>query len=162
MNLSLFTSFVLTSFLISAYPLAYADGVQSVETRTGFQEHTYERISGPTDACVSDVMDLKYEQTGENVVLHLGELFIFADIARNGYTDDTEPGCKLTVTNSLKKNEIVQERSNTCEDALLGFSETQTLKQTRDRLVYSLKKKTGSPKNSTVEFTCVFQVEKNP
>lgn len=150
------------SFLLSAHPLAYADGVQSVEARTGFREHSYERISGPYDACVSDLMDLRYEQTGDNVVLHLGELFIFADIARDGYIDDTEPGCKLTVTNFLKKNEITQERSNVCKDALLGFSETQTLTQTRERLIYSLKKKTGSPRNATVEFTCIFQVQKNP
>jgi hypothetical protein len=133
-------------------------GIQGVQARTGFQENTYERVSGPVDACAGDFLDLQYAQTGDNVVLHLGDRFIFADLAHASRTDDTEPGCKLKVTNILSAGEIIQKSVNTCKDPAQAFVSVQILKQSRERLVYSLNKKTGSKVDAVANFTCVFKL----
>jgi hypothetical protein len=132
------------------------DGIRTVRASTGLEERTYERIKGPYTDCVSDVMDLKYEQTGDNVVIHLGERFVFADLGHASYSDSSSPDCKVQVDNVLGRGLVRQTTRNTCADPAQSFRAVQELKLTHDRLSYSYSRQGNGPKNSA-SFVCVFK-----
>ncbi|MDR3608658.1 MAG: hypothetical protein P4M08_14945 [Oligoflexia bacterium] len=159
---SLIAAFVTVAAAVIAHAENSAQALKLVREKTGFEERLYERVSGPYDQCVSDVMPLKYELTGDNVVLHLGERFIFADLAQSGYVDTSDPQCRVQVTTDLAQGLITQKTINDCKSPSDSFQYTQQLRFSNGLLTYTHEyraKIVGKAGEETSHFTCVFKAQ---
>jgi len=128
-----------------------------IKSKLEFVEGNYVLVEGSEERCQADVVDLRYEYTEKDVILRLGQKFIFANITQDHFIEPGEHGCSFETNTEIKKKNIKQSTKHVCNSSDENYRMIMTLTAERENLKFTYEKKINQ-KTKNAKFECLFKM----
>ncbi len=125
----------------------------SVRDELGIPEGTFSLSKGDKD-CDGDKVRLQYATVGEDLTLILGEKYIFANLNRPTFSEDTGDGaketCVATTSTHMKPLNLESKVVQTCKNKTHNFEQSQSILWNNGILVYKLDRRQAGDRKPVV------------
>ena len=144
---------VANAFIGHVVHAADSAAVQKVKGTLKISAQDYKKVKGSNPQCAG-LLSLSYEESTDNVVVRLGEKFIFPKLNKPQFTEEGDEGCTVATTTSLKEGYVHQDWKQSCKSAKENYEAQQTLSLNEGRLTFSYQK--ISNKKILSKYECIY------